>query len=59
MGDDVDDRALLVNGGVVHSKEWVIESGCSFHICCEKEKFSMLRMRDEGHVTLKRVKFSM
>ena len=36
---DVDgdyDGALLVDGRVTHSKELVIDSGCSNHICCEK-----------------------
>lgn len=29
---------------MVHRKELVIDLGCSFHICCEKEKFSNLRL---------------
>ena len=53
MGDDDDyDEALLVDGGVVHSKKWVIDSECSFNICIEKENFSKLRMCDKGLVTL-------
>ena len=42
--DDDYDGALLVDEGVVHSKEWVMDSGCSFHICCEKEKFTKLSL---------------
>ena len=30
----------------------MIDSGCSFHICCEKEKFSKLSYNDRGLVTL-------
>ena len=50
--DDDYDGALLVDGGVVHSKEWVMDSGCSFHICCEKKKFTKLSFGDNGLITL-------
>ena len=33
VGDDDYGGALLVDGRVVHSTGWVIDSGCSFHIC--------------------------
>ena len=52
VGDDDYDRALLVDRGVVHSKGWVIDSSCSFHICCEKENFTKLSYGDNGLVTL-------
>ena len=52
MGDDDYDGALSVDGGKIHSKKWVINSSCSFHICCEKEKFSKLKIFDGGLVTL-------
>ena len=42
MVDDDYNGALLVDGGVTRSKKWVIDFGCSFHICCEKEKFLSL-----------------
>ncbi|XP_057548207.1 uncharacterized protein LOC130826654 [Amaranthus tricolor] len=50
--DDDYNGALLIDGGVTRSKEWVIDSGCSFHICCEKEKFAKLSYVDGGLVTL-------
>ena len=50
--DDDYDGALVVDGGMVNSKERVIDSGCSFHICCEREKFSKLRMSDKGLINL-------
>ena len=42
VGDDDYDGALLVDEGVVHSKEWVIDSNCSFHICYEKRNLLSL-----------------
>ena len=51
VGDDYD-GALLADRGVVHSKGWVIDSGYSFHICCEKEKFTKLSYDDNVLVTL-------
>ena len=36
VDDDDYNGALLVDGRVTHSKELVIDSGCSNHICCEK-----------------------
>ena len=50
--DDDYDGSLLVDGGVTRSKEWVIDSGCSFHICCEKKKFAKLSYCNGGFVTL-------
>ena len=38
VGDDNFDGAQLVDKGVVHSKGYILDSRCSFHICCEKEK---------------------
>ena len=46
------DGALLVDGGVTHGKEWVIDSGCSFHIYYEKERFAKLSYCDGGLVIL-------
>ena len=40
-GDDYD-VALLADEGEVHSKEWIIDSRCSFHICREKRNFLSL-----------------
>ena len=50
--DDDYDGALLVDGGVIHSKKWIIDSCCSFHICCVKEKFTKLSMCDNSLVAL-------
>ena len=52
VDDDDYNGVLLVDGVVTHSKEWVIDSGCSFHICCEKVKFAKLSYVDDGLVTL-------
>ena len=56
VGDDDYDGALLVNGGVVHSKGWVIDSNCSFHICCEKEKFTKLSYYDNALLLYQMIK---
>ena len=37
---------------MIHNKGWVIDYSCSFHICCEKEKFTKLSYGDNGLVTL-------
>ena len=50
--DEDYDGALLFDEGVTRSKEWVIDSGCSFHICCERERFAKLSYCDGGLVTL-------
>ena len=52
VDDDDYDGALLVEGGLTHSKEWVIDSGCLCHICFEKEKFAKLSYVHGGLVTL-------
>ena len=52
VDDDDYDGALLIDGGVTHNKKWAINAGCSFHICCEKEKFAKLSYVDEGLFTL-------
>ena len=51
LGDDDDyDGTLLVDGGVVFSKEWIIDFECSFYICCEN--FSKFKIYDGDLVTL-------
>ena len=48
VDDDDYDGALLVDGGVTHSKEWVINYGYSFHIYCENKNLLSLDMLMES-----------
>ena len=38
---------------MTHSKEWVINPGCTFYICCEKEKFAEVTLPNDERMKVK------
>ena len=43
---------VLVVSTTRNEKEWVIDSGCSYHMCPNKEYFESLELRQGGLVLL-------
>ncbi|XP_020581381.1 uncharacterized protein LOC110025306 [Phalaenopsis equestris] len=52
VSDDYDSAEALVITEFESSKEWILDSGCSFHMCPHKDWFETLQQENDGFVLL-------
>ena len=45
---DEDDLALTISLSVTHVDEWILDSGCSYHMCANRGWFSSFQEIDGG-----------